>query len=434
MTASHFRRLAIGAAASFSLVLTACGGNSTGSDPELTDEQVTIRVTWWGSDTRAELTNEAIAAFEKEYPNIKVKGEYKDWSGYWDALATTTAAKDSPDVVQMDELYLASYAERGALYDLGNADKIVDTSQFDDEALATGQIAGTQYALPIGVGVLAVAANTDLFDKYGVDLPDDTTWTWEDYAAIGKELTDKSGGEIHGLAAAPGFDNGSLKYWARLGDGELFDEDGDVSLEPGALVDMWEYGLELFSSEASVKASTMVEDWAAGIAAGSFATGKAAMAWQYNTQVTTLQEASGANVTLLQLPHAGTSGANFFKPSMYWAVSGQSDHPAEAAAFVDFMLNHQDAADILKTERGIPANKEILQHLQAGLTGPDQTAAEYMNAVTPGQPPVVTPNGASGIEPMLQRYTQEVYFGQTSPEKAAQAFIKELQSEIDAAK
>jgi multiple sugar transport system substrate-binding protein len=57
-----------------------------------------------------------------------------------------------------------------------------------------------------------------------------------------------------------------------------------------------------------------------------------------------------------------------------------------------------------------------------------------MNAVTPGESPVVTPNGGSGIEPRLQRYTQDVYCKKTSPEADAKAFIKELQGEIDAAK
>ncbi|MDK1344715.1 extracellular solute-binding protein [Streptomyces sp. 378] len=434
MNASPFRRVAVGAVVSCSLVLTACSGGSTGAAPELGDKPVTIRATWWGADARAQLTNEVIAAFEKKYPNIKVKGEYKDWAGYWDALATTTAAKDSPDVIQMDELYLASYAGRGALYDLGKAEKIVKTSQFDDQALATGQVDGTQYALPVGIGVMSVAVNTDLFKKYGVKLPDDKTWTWEDYARIGKELTDKSGGKIHGVAGAPGFDAGSLKYWARQQGNELFGKDGNVSLKAESLAGMWKYGLSLISSGASVKASTMVEDQTAGITAGSFATGKAAMMGAYNTQITALQEATGAKLKLLRLPRVGDTKANFFKPSMYWAVSGQSEHPAEAAAFVNFVLNDAKAADILKTERGIPANKEMLKHLEGGLTGPDKAAADYMNTVTPGESPVVTPNGGSGVEPQLQRYSQEVYFKKTSPEAAAKAFIKELQSEIDAAK
>ena len=434
MNPSPFRRVAVGAIASLSLVLTACSGGSTESASDLSDKPVTIRATWWGADARAQLTDEVIKAFEKKYPNITVKGQYKDWNGYWDALATTTAAKDSPDVVQMDELYLASYADRGALYDLGKAKKILSTSQFDDQALATGQIDGTQYALPVGVGVMSVLVNTDLFKKYGVKVPDDKTWTWDDYAKIGKELTDKSGGKIHGAAGAPGFSAGDVKYWARQHGENLFDKDGNVSLKPETLAGMWKYGLDLTSSGASVKASTMVEDLTAGVTAGSFATGKAAMTGAYNTQITAIQQAAGAHVQLLQMPRVGDTKANFFKPSMYWAVSSQSKHPAEAAAFINFMLNDQKAADILKTERGIPANKAMLKHLQPGLAGTDKAAADYMNAVTPGESPVVTPNGGSGIEPQLQRYSQEVYFKKTSPEAAAKAFIKELQGEIDAAK
>ncbi|MFJ5779795.1 ABC transporter substrate-binding protein [Streptomyces sp. NPDC093094] len=434
MSISPLSRVAIGTALTLSFALTACSGSGAGSADELSGDRVTLRVTWWGSDSRAQLTNEAIAAFEKKYPDIKVKGQYKDWNGYWDALATTTAAKDSPDVVQMDELYLASYADRGALFDLGKARKLLDTSMFDREALATGQIDGTQYALPIGLGVSSVVINTDLFQKYGVAVPDDTKWTWDDYARIGKELTDKSGGKIHGVSAAPGFYAGDIKYWARQHGGEVFDKDGNVSLKPEALAGMWKYGLGLISSGAGVKASTMVEDLTAGVTAGSFATGKAAMTTAYNTQLTALQEATSAHLKLLQLPHADDTEANFLKPSMYWAVSSQSRHPAEAAAFLDFLLNDLTAARILRTERGIPANKQMLARLQLNLSGPDKAAADFMHGVLQGRPPVVTPNGASGIEPALQRYTQEVYFEKTSPEAAAQAFVKELQGEVDAAK
>jgi multiple sugar transport system substrate-binding protein len=434
MEASPFRRVAIGAVASLSLVLTACSGTGSDSPAKLSDKPVTLRLTYWGADARAKLTDEAIAAFEKKYPKIKIKGQYKDWNGYWDALATSTAAKDSPDVVQMDELYLSSYAGRGALYDLGKAKKFLDTSQYDANALSTGQVDGAQYAVPVGVSVMSVVVNTDLFKKYGVALPDDKTWTWDDYAKVAKELTDKSGGKIHGTAGAPGFDAGSLKYWARQQGGNVFGKDGNVTLKAEALAGMWKYGQKLISSGASVKASTMVEDQTAGITAGSFATGKAAMSGAYNGQLTALEQATGAHLKLLQMPRVGDTKANFFKPSMYWAVSSESKHPAEAAEFVNFLLNDQSAADILGTDRGIPANKKVLQHLESGMAGSDKEAVDYMNAVTPGESPVVTPNGGSGIEPELQRYSQEVYFGKTSPEAAAKAFIKELQGEIDAAK
>jgi multiple sugar transport system substrate-binding protein len=118
---------------------------------------------------------------------------------------------------------------------------------------------------------------------------------------------------------------------------------------------------------------------------------------------------------------------------MYWSVSGKSEHPAEAALLVDFLLNSESAAGIIGTERGIPANAAIRDFLADGLSDTDAAAVAYQDRVTPGTAPVVTPNGASGIEGILQRYTQQVLAGQSTPEDAAEAFIAELQAEIDAA-
>lgn len=432
MSGSAKARLMGAVVLSGALVLTACG--TSGGAVERSDDQVTLRVTWWGEETRAGLTQEAVAAFEKEYPDITVKGEFKDWDGYWDALATTTAANDSPDVVQMDELYLASYAERGSLLDLGEAQEFLDTAQFDEESLTTGEVDGTQYAMPIGLAVLANIVNVDLFEKYGVELPDDATWTWDDYADLADELAEKSDGEVNGSSITGGMDTGSVRYWARLHDDELFDKNGDVTLDPETLASMWRYNLDLMGSGGVESAAQAVESYNAGLEAGSLATGKVAMGFSYNTQITALREASGADLRLLRLPGSGGTDAAYFKPSMYWAVSSQSDHPAEAALLTDFLVNHKAAGDILGTERGIPANGEVRKAITADLTENDKIAVEYMDSVTPGPSPVVTPKGGSGVEPMLQRYTQEVYAEQTSPEKAAQAFVDELQSEIDSAK
>src|SRR5690242_5902577 len=102
--------------------LAACGGSGGGdAGGEISGRPVTLRFTWWGSDARHKRTQQVIDLFTTAHPNITVKGEFKDWNGYWDALATTVAANDAPDIIQMDELYLASYAQRGALLDLKTA-------------------------------------------------------------------------------------------------------------------------------------------------------------------------------------------------------------------------------------------------------------------------------------------------------------------------
>jgi multiple sugar transport system substrate-binding protein len=413
--------------------LPSAGTGSTGGStaPELSDEPVTISITWWGGDARAEQTQAAIDAFEAEYPNITVEPQYTDWTGYWDQLATATAAGDAADVIQMDELYLASYGARGALYDLADLD--IETSEIPEEALATGQLQGTQYALPIGVAVYSIVANADLFEQYGVELPNDEEWTWDDYAAVAQELSDKSGGAITGTGTIGGLDAGSVKYWARSADNEVFNDDNEVTLDPQNLADMWQFQLDMIESGASQAGDAIFEGQAAGISGGPLATGKVALGMAYNTQITALQAANGGDLRLLKLPEPKGVDPNSYKPSMYWSVSATSDHPAEAALLVDFLLNSEEAAEIIGTERGIPANTAMRDFLADSLSPTDAAAVEYQERVTPGTAPVVTPNGASGIEGILQRYTQEVLAGQTTPTDAAEAFIAELQSEIDAA-
>ena len=73
-------------------------------------------------------------------PDIKVTIENTDWGGYWDKLATMTAGNNSPDVIQMDESYIAAYGARDALLDLGTVKGNLDLSAMDAKVLGTGKV------------------------------------------------------------------------------------------------------------------------------------------------------------------------------------------------------------------------------------------------------------------------------------------------------
>jgi len=89
---------------------------------------------------------------------------------------------------------------------------------------------------------------------------------------------------------------------------------------------------------------------------------------------------------------------------------------------------------VLQTDRGVPANTKIRQGITPKLTETDKAAADYLGQIKVGEPPRVTPKGASDIEKILKRHTEDVLFGRTTPDAAAASFIKEVQSEVDAAK
>ncbi|MGW0199457.1 ABC transporter substrate-binding protein [Nonomuraea sp. NPDC003201] len=425
------RRIALAMASV--LMLSACGsGGSAGQ--ELSKDPVTLRFTWWGADERHKRTQQVIDLFQKKYPSITVKGEFKDWNGYWESLATTVAANDAPDVIQMDELYLSSYAERGALLDLGTAGKHLKTADFDKSALDTGVVKGKQYALPVGLSTYAIVANTDLLDQFKIKLPDDGTWSWEDLKKVGDEVSKAGGGKVTGLQSL-GFEAGGVNIWARQAGAALFDANGKVAVPPEVLASYWTYIRDLAKQGVTPSPSVTIERAGGSLDQSGTATNASVFATWWNTQLSSLTTASGAKLKLLRLPgetQAKSPGA-YFKSSMYWSISSRSKHPAEAALFVDFLANSQEAADILLTDRGVPANRKIRAAITPKLTETDKAAAQYLDTAKVGQAPRVTPNGASDLEAIIKRHTEEVLFDRETPEQAAKSFITELQAEIDGA-
>ena len=298
----------------------------------------------------------------KAHPNITVKGEFKDWNGYWDSLATTVAANDAPDIIQMDELYLASYAERGALLDLGTASKHLSTGDFDANALDTGKVDGKQYALPVGLATYSIVVNTDLLAQVQGRAarrlhagPGTTS------RPRGAQVSKASGGKVTGVQSW-GFDAGGAQHLGPAGRRLPLRRRRATwrSRRPcwpatGSTSPTW-------PSRASRRSpSVTIERAGAALDQSGTATNTSAFATWWNTQLTSLAAASGQQLKLLKLPgesKAAAPGA-YYKPSMFWSISSRSEHPAEAALFVDFLANNQEAADILLTDRGVPANAKI---------------------------------------------------------------------------
>jgi len=413
----------------------ACSSGSTGSG-ELSAEPVTLRFTWWGADDRHKRTQQVIDLFQKAHPNITVKGEFKDWNSYWDSLATTVAANDAPDVIQMDELYLASYAQRGALLDLNTSKKYLNTADYDAKALATGAIDGQQFGLPVGLGSYSIVVNTDLLAKYNIPLPDDNTWTWDDLKKIGDQVSKAGGGSVWGVQS-PGFtDTGGLQIWSRQAGTSLFDDKGKVTMPPDVLTRYFTYIADLARSGVAPPPSVTIEKATGTLNQSATATNTAAFGTWWNTQLTALTAASGQKLKLLKLPGEAQAKARaaYYKPSMFWSVSARSKHPAEAALLVDFLVNDPGAAKILMTERGVPANRKIRAAITPDLKNTDKAAADFLDQLQVSDPPRVTPNGGSTIEKIISRHTEDVLFNRATPDQAAKAFITELQADVDAAK
>jgi multiple sugar transport system substrate-binding protein len=420
------------AIASALLAASACGGDSGGGGGGGGGE-VTLRFNWWGSDTRHKITQQVIDAFQQDHPKIKIKGEYGEWAGYWDKLATTVAANDAPDIIQMDEKYLREYADRGALLDLKKADGL-DTGKFEPDTLAAGEFDGGLYGLNAGINAFTIVANPAVFKAAGVALPDDKTWTWDQYTQLASQITAKLNGKGWGTAAY-GINDASLNMWARQHGQSLFTQDGKLGVTQEGLTEFWTGLQKMQEAKATPSAEFTAQDMNAPLDQSGMATGKLAMGYAWSNQLNALSKASGQQLKLLRLPSvtgkASENGA-YYKGSMFWSISSRSKHPKEAAEFVSYLANSTAAGNLLLAERGVPPNTEIRAAVASKLQPADAASQAFIQDIAKelGPPSPPPPVGGGQVEKIIQRYTTEVMFGRQKPDQAAKAFIDEVNGEL----
>jgi multiple sugar transport system substrate-binding protein len=432
---------AVAIAAASMLALGGCavgnGGASTANgEPELSKKPVTISLYWWGAGARVTSTEAAVKLFETKHPNITVKLQSADWGSYWDKLATTVAGGNAPDVMQFDQLYVASYAQRGAIADLNAYSKYLSTSDLSKNVRDTGEYKGKLYAVPIGLNSMGVAVNRTLLDKYDVKLSDTKSWTWDDLNRVAKEITKKSDGHVRGLDPFGG-DTPSLTLWARQHGNQLFDQKGKVVLKPSVLASYWQYALDQIKDGITPSASQLAEGATGNLDQSDLATGKVAMAFLPSNLTAFQVAAPTQKLDMLPFPASSSAkkGWQYLKSSMYWAISSKSAHPAEAAELVDFLTTNTKVGALFGAERGMPANPQFQKVIAPDLVPSDKIVMNYIKQVTAesGPPAPITPVGGQDADTLLNKIWQNVEFGKVTPNAGATEYISKLKKALAAA-
>ncbi|MEL7975325.1 extracellular solute-binding protein [Isoptericola sp. F-RaC21] len=415
------------------LALTACSGGDSGIVPS--DEggddggNVEIRFAWWGSDDRHKTTQQIIDLFEEKNPGITVVPDYTDWDGYWDKLATATAGGDTPDVITQEERYLSDYASRGVIGEMTG----VDTSKIADDILSTGEVDGKLVGIPTGVNAYAMVADPQIFADAGVDMPDDKTWTWDDYVDIAGKISKGAGDGVWG-AQDYGFNEAGLNVLARQKGETLYNEDGTLGVSKETVAEFFQTSLDLMANGGQPDASRSVEYQNAGPEGSLLGTNAGAMGVWWSNQLGALSDASGHELELLRLPGESQFDRTgmYFKPAMYYSISAKTKHPEESAKLVDFLLNDPEVAKLQLTDRGLPANESVREAILPDLTAADQKVADFMADLEPDivDNPAVPPSGANEIQDIMIRINTEVLFERMTPDEAADAFLKDVGAAI----
>ena len=424
--------LALGLAVPGAAALASCGPNAGGGGAEEGSGSSAIRLAWWGNPTRDEMTEQVVEAYAEVDDSVTISTEPGEWNGYWDKLATQTAGGDLPDVIQMDEKYISEYGGRGALLDLAEAG--LDTSDFAEGAVEVGELADEGLmAINAGLNAAVFLVNPAVFEEAGVELPDDTTWTWDDLIDIATEISENTEDGTYGMTQMATI-QALFQVWMRqLGQDQY--RDGGVGFDAEAATSLMEYAQRIEDTGAGPDASTSVEDAAQSLDQSLFATDRIGITVAWSNQVVAHDAAVPGGITVLRPPSMTGSAADAqlrYKASMYWSISASAQDPDAALAFVDFLVNSPDAGEILSIERGVPGNLTVREAITPDLDDANLMAVDYLEAIEDelGPPPEITPQGGGEFEDILTRAGEDMLFGRITPEEAGQRLVDDLDAAL----
>ncbi|WP_104110889.1 ABC transporter substrate-binding protein [Arthrobacter sp. BF1] len=416
--------LATSALTAAALLLTGCGATSSPEKEGTAADPVTIRFAWWGNDARAKATFDVIKAFEAENPGIKVKGENTEFSSYWDKMATQVAGGDTPDVLAMSGSYPSEYSSRGVLLDLDTLKDPIDTSKFAPGTVELGQIDGKQYTITAGVNSMSMVLDPAVFKAAGVELPDDETWTWDEYQDIATKITENSPKGTFGTT--PMANDSFFAVWARQGGEPLYADDGkQLGISEARVTEWLQMNLDLQKSGASPGASQVVEDVSAQPEQTLIGQGKQGMKVSWSNQMNSY---SGNELLMVKMPGETPTGGAWLRSSMEYGISAKSENTAAAAKFVSFLVNSEEAGKLIKSDRGMPANVDVRATVLPLLKDNQKKEAAYLDRIAEMKltPPLPFPAGSSATMEVLNRNMTDVLFEKTTPAEAAKKFIDEV--------
>ena len=211
------RLIALLLAACMTVSLAACGGGSGSAAPAESEATETEGTETEGTETEG---TEAEAPAEQTADNsgktltvniwdnnqleglrkiadewsaktgVKVQINVITWVEYWTLLEAGAMGGEMPDVFWMHINEAQKYMRGDMLLNLNDyiaKDDAIDLNNYYEGIVDIYSLDGNQFALPKDHDTIALLYNKAIFDKYGVEYPNDN-WTWDDYAAAAAKI------------------------------------------------------------------------------------------------------------------------------------------------------------------------------------------------------------------------------------------------------
>lgn len=384
-------------------------------------ETATITFSWWGSQDRADRTNQAVELFMEKNPDIKVETSFYPWDSYYENLSISATSGNMPDVFQyfVGAADGRQFATQGLVEPLDSyiEQGIINTSDIADSLLQTGMDGGKTYGLALGANVKCMAVDPEIYEKAGLTIPEVAYDSWE---ALGTDLE-----KIKEVTGAYGADdpfdmNYTFPYFCRQYGEIQFDPESENSIGFSEATYEKYYQLKTSWIEQGLIPPYDVSQGANGLEDSQLVKGKAGVKTCYSSEYKTLADAAGKELKLILLPGPDTDKGTDIRPGQHVSMSSQSKNKEAAARLIDFLINDIDCNKILNAERGMPASDKVRAALMGGFDENQKKMAEIMDLASEhSSAGDLMPKGnATEMYDLFVDLDEQIIYGTTDPKAA----------------
>jgi N,N'-diacetylchitobiose transport system substrate-binding protein len=361
-------------------------------------------------------------AFESAHPGTKVNIEFVPWAQAHDKFTTAIAGGKVPDVAEMGTTWTPEFAAQGAFEEMPKPSGGQYVSSLVDAATYQGKMWGK----PWYAGARALIYRKDVLQKAGVSVPK----TWQDLQADAAAIKAKVPG-IYPIGYTGLTEHMYLPTIWQAG-GQIATESGDTwksALNSPQAVEAIQFYTDFYKKGYVPKAAI---GWEEPDAQTAFVNGDIAMliggGWTYDSIVASKPALKDKIGTALE--PAGPSGKDTaFAGGSHLVVFKESQNPALANAFVDFMLKPAQLTKFTSAVGFLPgtvAGIKASGYLDDPVKKPFAEQLLDHSAVYPPSPRWGALEGANIFDGQIQK----VMKGQETAQQAAQTLAKEMNQEF----
>jgi multiple sugar transport system substrate-binding protein len=300
-------------------------------------------------------------AFMSQNPNVKVKVLTIPGETFDQKVTTMIAGGKPPDIFTSGDVVIPTIVQKHFAVDLMpliKQDKY-DLSDFQPQVTEGLTYNGQLVGLTDNWDTQVMYYNKTLFDKAGVDVPNEN-WTWEDFLVAARKLTSGSGSsKVYGAVFDPWFAPVYDVIWSNGGD--VYNQDGTkCTLNAAPATQSIQWIADLYRQGVAPSPAQLNAGGGGMDAAQTFTAGRGAMLiGSGRWSAFDFQEIKRFQWKVAPLPKGTAGRANFFHLSMF-AIASNSKNQAAAWKFLQYMVSPDAIRLAAKNAQGIPSRKSLV--------------------------------------------------------------------------